>query len=353
MKKIIVSSASGSYPVVVANGITSKLADHLAKLDSSGVFFVSGSGTKKLALDIIRKNYGKKAIPLIVFPDGEKSKSLEVANYIWRELHKRGADRGAVLVAVGGGVVGDVAGFAASCYMRGIQLVHVPTSLTAMVDSSIGGKNAVNTKYAKNLVGTFYPPKLVLTDPLLLKTLPEYDLHSGFAEVVKYAIIFSERLLKKLLSVEPHKLKHLPVGIIEECVAHKVRVVTRDEFESNLRASLNFGHTVGHAIEVACNFKGISHGEAVAIGMLLETHFAVERGDCSVSSYFQLKAVLNHFKLCPKKLKFSRIKMLRALFADKKRRSEFIFMPILQGIGKFEIRKVSLRELVQFLGQIV
>lgn len=353
MKKLIVRSASGSYPVHIANGISRSCGALLSKISNSGIQFVTASGTTKLAQQIVGKVAGRKSGRLIVIPDGENSKSLKVADFIWRELHKRGADRSSLLVAIGGGVVGDVAGFAASCYKRGIKLVHIPTSLTAMVDSSIGGKNGINTSYAKNLVGTFYSPELVLVDPQLLETLPIDSLRSGFAEVLKYAVVFSDKLFRKLATVDPRKLSRLSLEIIQECIQHKVRVVGEDEFEGNIRASLNFGHTVGHAIETAANYKNISHGEAVSIGMLLETHFAVERGDCGVDSYFQLKAMIHHFELIRTRRKFNRLKMLKALFADKKRQGEFVFMPILRGVGKFEIKKVSLRELVEFLEQVV
>ena len=188
-----------------------------------------------------------------------------------RKLTRAGADRKSLIVAVGGGVVGDVAGFVAASYLRGVALVHVPTTLVAQVDSSIGGKTGVNLPEGKNLVGAFYPPRLVLIDTDLLRTLPERQFRSGVAEVIKYGVIadaelfaYLEQNMEKLLRQDRDALEY----VIPRCVEIKADVVSRDEHESGLREILNFGHTFGHALESVTKYRRYLHGEAVAWGMV-------------------------------------------------------------------------------------
>jgi len=217
----------------------------------------------------------------ILIPDGERYKTLPSVTRIYEALIRTGADRGSAIVAVGGGVIGDTAGFAAATFLRGIALAHVPTTLLAQVDSAIGGKVGVNHALGKNLIGAFYQPAAVLIDPLLLRTLPRREFRSGLYEVVKYGMIASRDLfdrvardMKAIFDRDPAVL--LP-AIIESCRI-KADVVSRDEREGGLRRILNFGHTVGHALEAVTRYRRFRHGEAIAYGMLAAADLAATRG---------------------------------------------------------------------------
>jgi 3-dehydroquinate synthase len=217
----------------------------------------------------------------ILIPDGERYKNLQSVSKIYEALIRGGADRGSAMVALGGGVVGDTAGFAAATFMRGIALAQVPTTLLAQVDSSIGGKVGVNHALGKNLIGAFHQPALVLIDPQLLRTLPRREFRSGLYEVVKYGMIASRELFdrvatdtKAIFDRDPSVL--IP-AIVESCRI-KADVVSKDERESGLRRILNFGHTVGHALEAVTKYRRFLHGEAIAYGMLAAADLAVARG---------------------------------------------------------------------------
>jgi 3-dehydroquinate synthase len=217
----------------------------------------------------------------ILLPDGERYKNLQSVSRIYEALIRGGADRGSAIVALGGGVIGDTAGFAAATFLRGIALAHVPTTLLAQVDSSIGGKVGVNHPLGKNMIGAFHQPVLVTIDPLLLKTLPRREFRSGLYEVVKYGVIASRGLFdrvaqhtKEIFAKTADAL--LPI-IIESCRI-KAQVVSADERESGLRRVLNFGHTVGHALEAVTKYRRYRHGEAIALGMLAAADLGVARG---------------------------------------------------------------------------
>ena len=217
----------------------------------------------------------------ILIPDGERFKNLQAVSRIYEALIRAGADRGSVLVAVGGGVVGDTAGFAAATFLRGITLVHVPTTLLAQVDSSVGGKVGVNHALGKNLIGAFHQPDVVIIDPALLRTLPRREFRSGLYEVVKYGMIASRDLFdrvaqntKAMFAREPEVL--IP-AIVESCRI-KAGVVSQDEREGGLRRILNYGHTIGHALESVTKYRRFRHGEAIAYGMLAAADLAVARG---------------------------------------------------------------------------
>ena len=242
-------------------------------------FVVSSPTIWRLHGDAIQRAIG--ALAPILVPDGERFKTLQSVSKIYDALVRGGADRGSALIAVGGGVIGDTAGFAASTFLRGITLVQVPTTLLAQVDSSVGGKVGVNLSHGKNLVGAFHQPAVVVVDPLLLQTLPRREFRSGLYEVVKYGMIAS-RSLFELLS---HRTKDvfarqpdvLVPAIVESCRI-KADVVSQDERESGLRRILNFGHTVGHALEAVTRYRRFRHGEAIAHGMLAAADLAAARG---------------------------------------------------------------------------
>jgi 3-dehydroquinate synthase len=217
----------------------------------------------------------------ILLPDGERFKNLQSVSKVYEALIRAGADRGSTIIAVGGGVVGDTAGFAAATFLRGIALVHVPTTLLAQVDSSIGGKVGVNHALGKNLIGAFHQPVVVVVDPLLLKTLPRREFRSGLYEVVKYGVIANRDLFDRLDSdakaIFAKDARALVPAIVDSCRI-KADVVSKDEREGGLRRILNFGHTVGHALEAVTHYRRFRHGEAIAIGMLAAADLAVSRG---------------------------------------------------------------------------
>jgi len=211
-------------------------------------------------------------VDVMTFPPGESNKSMETVSKIWNACLDAGLERGSTVVALGGGVVNDLAGFAAATYMRGISWVTVPSSLLAMVDASLGGKTGADLNQGKNLVGAFHSPSMVLVDPNLLETLPENEYRNGMAEVIKHAVIDDEELLE-YCSQGWQAVKSDPTSLVSKAMAVKIKIIKKDPFEKHQRAALNFGHTIGHALEKITNYS-LSHGEAVSIGMVAETRLA-------------------------------------------------------------------------------
>jgi 3-dehydroquinate synthase len=238
-------------------------------------------------------------VHVIEIPDGEQYKTLDSINFIFTELLKNSLDRKSALVALGGGVIGDLTGFAASAFMRGVPFIQIPTTLLAMVDSSVGGKTGVNHPLGKNMIGAFYQPKKVLVDMDVLKTLPKEEFLAGMAEVIKYGIIWDESFFEYLdknreknLNLDPDTLER----IIRRSCEIKAEVVSRDERESDLRTILNFGHTVGHAVETAERYT-MRHGYAVAIGMVYASRLAAKMGLCDVSMPSRVKKLIKSYGL--------------------------------------------------------
>src|SRR5713101_180568 len=272
-KRMSVKSAAGKYAVVCGAGVLTRLAREIAKLGkfSSVQVVTSQKVWAVVGKKVLRGLRGARAVRVHRFDDAETAKNLQGVESIARSLVKAGADRHAVLIAVGGGVVGDVAGFAGASYLRGVALVQVPTTLVAQTDSAIGGKTGVNLPEGKNLVGAFYPARLVMVDTDALASLPEREFRGGLAEVIKYGVIadaklfaFLEKNFDAILERKPAALGH----IIRRSLEIKARVVSEDERESGLREILNFGHTFGHALEGVTGYRKYQHGEAIAWGMM-------------------------------------------------------------------------------------
>jgi len=279
LQEIRVALGARSYSIIVESG----LIDSLRK-------YIPAKGRKALVTTpIINELYGDKIAEslddyaLILVPDGEEAKQWSMVEDLLGKLLEAGLDRKSTIIALGGGTVGDLAGFAASIYMRGIDVIHIPTTLLAMVDSSIGGKTAVNHPKGKNLVGSFHQPSRVLIDPVLLETLPEREIRSGLAEVIKYGVISDARLFELLETKSLSELSiEAKVEIIASCVTAKAHYVERDEEDrKGIRAALNYGHTVGHAIETLSK-NSMNHGEGVAIGP--SGHGAATRSSSSPSA---------------------------------------------------------------------
>jgi len=277
--RIEVGAGAGAYPVEVGRGLREEIPARLQELSGgAGCLVIADSNTAGLVGAYLAAALRAR---IHVVPAGERSKSFAELERAVEAALDAGLDRRGVIVAVGGGVVGDLAGVVAATYMRGVRLVHVPTTLLAMVDSAIGGKAAIDVPRAKNLVGAFKPPAVVFVDPDLLRTLPEREYRSGLAEVAKYSMISDEHLFDTLLA-EAERVLHreldLLTTVIERCCAIKAGVVTRDEHEAGERAILNYGHTVGHALEAATGYGPLTHGEAVAVGMTAAAEIGAAAG---------------------------------------------------------------------------
>ena len=272
-KAIEVRAATGKYSVVCGSGAIAKVQREIARLGKFSSVHILSSPLVWHALEKkIRSGIPARLAPYVhLFDDAESEKNLQSVEGLAQSLVAAGADRHALIVAIGGGVVGDVGGFVAASYLRGVALAHVPTTLVAQVDSALGGKTGVNLPEGKNLVGAFYPPRLVLADPELLATLPEREFRGGLAEIIKYGVIadaklfvFLEKQMDAVLRRDARALEH----VIRRSIAIKARVVSKDEKESGLREILNFGHTFGHALESVTRYRHFQHGEAVAWGMM-------------------------------------------------------------------------------------
>lgn len=289
--------------------------------------------------------------PVITIGAGESVKTLDTAGYIYQNLLDMNAQRSTVLVGIGGGIVCDIAGFVASTFLRGVSFGFVSSTLLSQVDASVGGKNGVNFKGYKNMVGVFNQPAFVICDLNLLKTLPERDLLCGFAEIVKHAAI-EDAVLFKYLENNYKKALSLDYNVIErlvyDSVVIKSSVVNRDEKEKGERRKLNFGHTLGHAIEKT---TGIPHGEAVSLGMVFAASLSVKKGLLSSGEEQQIATLLKNLNL-PTAVDIDRKKVMDALNKDKKREGEGIHFVLLDGIGKAVVEEISISELYSALDNI-
>lgn len=341
MPVIRVSSASGPYTVHCAPRLLNRSASLVARLgDTTGIFLLSSPNVwENWGRPLMRILRARHRVTAILFDDRESAKDLATIERISRQLVHAGADRGATIVAMGGGVVGDVAGFAAASYLRGVRLVHVPTTLVAQVDSAIGGKTGVNLPEGKNLVGAFYPPQLVIADPNVLQTLPHREYRSGIYEVVKYGVVadpelflFLERRMLALLRRDPAVL----AWVITRCIRIKAHIVAKDEREGGLRHILNFGHTLGHALEAATRYRRFLHGEAVAWGMLAATVFGLASGRLRESDATRVIRLISNVGPLPS-LAGIRATQLRPILAgDKKALSGRVLWVLPRRLGKVQ-----------------
>jgi 3-dehydroquinate synthase len=336
-QRVRVELGERSYDIVIGKGLLSQAAEHLRplKLGKRGVIVTDVNVESRYA-GALREALGKGGITAEVLsvPAGEASKSLRQAHRLFEKLPALGLDRHSFLIALGGGVVGDLAGYVAACYLRGIALVQVPTSLLAQVDSSVGGKVGVNLPQGKNLVGAFHQPRLVLADTDTLKTLPARELRSGFGEVIKHGAIrdakffeWLEREHKRVLALDPEAVAH----VVRRCCEIKAEVVSADERESGLRAILNFGHTLGHAMEALSEYVGVLHGEAIAMGMCCGVRMSIKRAGLSEADAKRLQDLVAASGL-PTKLgkSFELEELLAAARLDKKARNgklRFVLLP--------------------------
>lgn len=303
MQKIRVELGERSYNIMIGNIILKDIGKMLEKFEFSGKIGLISNPTVydlygKTVSGAIKES-GYDLIEVLI-PDGEEYKSLAYTEKIYESLLKARLDRKSALIALGGGVIGDITGFAASTYMRGIDFIQVPTTLLAQVDSSVGGKTGVNHQLGKNMIGTFWQPRLVWVDTATLKTLPQREFLSGLGEVIKYGVIWDEEFFAyleenrdKILQLDITALTHL----IRRSCEIKSEVVSRDERESGLRAILNYGHTTGHAIETITGYTKYLHGEAVSVGMYLEAKLSQQLGLIDNKDVLRIKGLIDSYGL--------------------------------------------------------
>jgi len=333
--RVDVQTATGAYAVLLGPALIGRLGE---VLDDHSV------GRRRFVVTnpVVWRLHGERianaldGADVIQVPDGERHKHLASVARIYEGLVRGRADRGSVVVAVGGGVIGDMAGFAAATFLRGIGLVQVPTTLLAQVDASVGGKVGVNLPAGKNLVGSFYPPRLVVSDPRVLATLSRREFRAGLYEVIKYGMSCSAGLFGRL----QQEAKHLAdpesesLGpIIAECCRIKAAIVSADERESGLRRVLNFGHTAGHAIEALTAYRRFRHGEAVGWGMLVAAHLAVTRGVLAREAAEALEALVMTLGPLPPVADIRASEMIESMRRDKKVVDGVLHVILPTGVG--------------------
>ena len=314
-----------------------KLTEEVNKfhLSERKICIVTDTNVAPLYLEEVKERLSKccKKISYFVIPAGEENKNLDTVKKIYEHLILEHFDRKDMLAALGGGVIGDLAGFAAATFLRGIKYVQIPTSLLAQVDSSVGGKVAVDLPEGKNLAGAFYQPSLVLIDPLVLDTLPERYIHDGMGEVIKYGCIKDADLFEQLENAGSFSaLKSMLPDIIYRCVDIKRMIVEEDQFDTGNRMLLNFGHTLAHAIEQHYNYKRESHGEAVSIGMYQLTRIAEEHGLSTPGTASRIKSLLIAYGL-PYQCTLPLSELTKAIVLDKKNLNDHLNIILLHNVG--------------------
>jgi len=331
-----------SYPIAIGHGVAASLHEliegfrgrRFAVVSNRRVFSLHGA-----RVETSLKRLGR--VTRVLLPDGERYKTLDTMAHIHDALLAAGIGRDGVVVAFGGGVVGDLAGFAAATYMRGIEWVQVPTTLLAMVDSSIGGKVGVNHARAKNLIGAFHQPRAVVADPCFLDTLPPRELRSGAYEILKCGVI-GDRALVQSLQGAPAGLRGWGRAEMENAIASacriKAEVVEKDEREGDLRRVLNLGHTLGHALEAVTRYRRFTHGEAVGWGLVGAAWIAARKGLLSESAFDAIASAVDHLGPRPSVSDLRADKILRALAGDKKARRGRLVFVLPTAVGRVEIR---------------
>ena len=340
-------NASRSYDVLIGADILPTAGELISKVIPSGkAFIVSDDNVFPLYGETLKKSLEKAGFDTAeyVFPHGESSKNLSVYGMALEAMCSEHLTRSDFIVALGGGVVGDLAGFAAATYQRGVKFVQVPTTLLAAVDSSVGGKTAVDLPGGKNQVGCFYQPSLVVCDTKTFSTLPKAEYRNGCSEIIKYSVIGSKQLFDEI-SARPVSEQYETV--IKACVAMKAAITEKDEFDLGCRILLNLGHTFGHAVET-CSEYSVPHGQAVAVGMAAITRAAVKRGYCSEETLEDVLGILKKYGL-ETETDFSADELCRIAFNDKKGSGRSMTLVVPERIGSCVLEKISKDELSVWL----
>lgn len=352
--EINIKHAGGVTPVLIGAGLLPGLGVLVReKITAKRVAIISDQNVAGHYLPVVQKALEQEGLiaETFIFPPGEPTKSFSFLENLLAGLLDFGLDRGDLIVALGGGVIGDLAGLAASLLKRGVNLVQVPTTLLAQVDSSIGGKTGINTAHGKNLIGTFYQPRLVVADVETLNTLPDGEFRSGYAEVVKHAILSGQEAFRALEETEPQffnrDLETL-TATISESIKVKAGMVEGDEVERGRRMLLNLGHTFAHGLEVLTNYSGLRHGEAVALGICLAFRFAIYKRVSDDRVFARVKAHLEKAGL-PTNLRATGLKInpedfLKAMAQDKKKSAQGFRLVVPRGLGDVVIEEGVLSE---------
>lgn len=350
MQRVPVETTDSSYDVVIDSGGLERAAEYIRPIVSDRrIFIIADEGAWRSQHARLVKGLGGLNSTHLSYPGGEGRKRLDEVERLCDKMFAAGADRSACVLAFGGGIAGDVAGFVAAVYMRGVDLIQVPTTLLAQVDAAVGGKTGVNLTEGKNLVGAFHQPRLVLMDPLTLSTLPDREYRAGLFEVVKHGIIRSRSLFDLMTSASERILARDPElleKIIAESVAIKAEVVRRDEKEGGLRRILNFGHTLGHALEAQTGYRRLLHGEAVGYGMIAAAYLAESLGMLSVEECATLERAVSAYGPIPALDGVSAHHLVARIGGDKKTIGGRVHFVLPTAIGKVEVVRDPNRNLV-------
>ena len=338
MKKVKINLGLNSYQLLIGSGVLEESGHRLKEIGfGDKLVIITNPIVQKLYGNSLKQTLTSDGFKVTILPtaDGEEQKSLETAGRLYTELSEAYTERGTPILALGGGVVGDLAGFVAATYFRGVPLVQIPTTLLAQVDSSIGGKVAVNHGQLKNKIGAFYQPRLVISDTATLKSLPQREFANGLAEVIKSAVI-GDRDFFTFIETNLAKIKSLDNAVLEEIVFRsakiKADVVAKDETDLGLRHILNYGHTIGHAIETVSNFR-LNHGHAVAVGMLTAARISNKLGILDKDELARLRGVISGAALPTEIPDLDRGKILQAIWHDKKVSGGKIKFVLLKSMG--------------------
>lgn len=340
-----VNAQGSSYDIVIGQGILSQIGERLTDWKGQKVAIVSDETVADLYASTVIKSLEKEGIASAVFtiPPGEESKSHTQLMRLYSELIEAGITRSDLIIALGGGVTGDLAGFLAATYMRGVPCVQIPTTLLAQVDSSVGGKVAVDLPEGKNLVGVFSQPILVWIDIDTLSTLPQREFAAGMAEVIKYGCILDDRFFQKL--AEEDIADQMP-EVIARCCELKAEIVSEDPLDKGNRMLLNFGHTLGHAVEKASGYGTVLHGEGVAIGMVGAAHWGEQWGETVPGTSEEIALVLKKYNLPTTNPLTDPSVVAKAMGADKKSSGQDIDVVLLKEIGRGFWKRMAKRELI-------
>jgi 3-dehydroquinate synthase len=338
MNTITVKLQNHSYPIYVGEQLLQNPELILSHITGHQVLIVTQANVAQHYLSILKHGLSHLQCNEIILSDGEQAKNITEWQNIINVLLQSGHERTTTLIALGGGVVGDVTGFAAACYQRGVNHIQIPTTLIAQVDSAIGGKTAVNHSHGKNMIGAFHQPQCVITDVNVLKTLPNREFISGLAEIIKYGLIcdaeffaWLENNIEKLLSRDISTLLYA----VSHSALQKANIVSQDEKEFGIRSLLNFGHTFGHALETACAYQNIFHGEAVALGMAMAAKLSASLSMISLTEYERIIQLLKKSELLKVQIQLpSASEMLTLMMRDKKVRAGKLNLILLNKIGQ-------------------
>ncbi len=355
MKKLEVNLPSNKYDILIEEGIINNIGKEISKIYSGEkIAIITDENVDEFYGDIVYKSLKDKNFHVlkVVLRPGEESKKVDSLMKLYNELLDFNLNRGSLIIALGGGVIGDLTGFCAATLLRGIPYVQIPTSLLAQIDSSIGGKVAIDLPRGKNLIGNFYHPKAVYIDPKVLKTLDRRYLNDGLGEAIKYGAIKDKNLFYRLEKIENYEeLFNNMEYIIYNCCDIKRSIVEKDEKDIGERMILNFGHTIGHALEKLQDYQGLSHGEAVSVGMYTIVARCEELKLCKAGASSRIKDLLDKFNLPHSIGSESKEDIIKAIGVDKKNIGSFINLILIRDIGEGFIHKIPSKELEKFISR--